>query len=186
MGINFPFLYFNKEVNEMGSSKGTGSNTPNGINIPVGKLFIDDIAITSSAAELNLAATGLATGKFVVGEKFTVTYPQVVAADVAKTFFIAPAACKVVSAYERHVTVAGQAAALNIEKLTSGQAPSAGGVVLAATWDLTSVANTPVSKAAVVTAVGTLAAGDALCLILASGNAASYALGTITVTMQWV
>jgi hypothetical protein len=126
------------------------------------------------------------SGQHVKGERFAVTYPQVAAADVAKTFFIAPAACKVVAAYERHVTVAGQAGTLTIEKLASGEAPGAGGVVLAAAFDLTSVANTPVAKAAVTTAVGTLAEGDALCLKVASGAATSYALGTITVAMEWL
>lgn len=142
--------------------------------------------VTATAAEINAAAAGLSTGKFVAGQKFQVTYPQVAAADVAKTFFIAPAACKILSAYERHVTVAGQAGTLQIEKLTSGEAPSAGDELLSTAFDLTSTANTPVTKAAVTTAAATLAAGDALCLKVASGAATSYALGTITVTMQWV
>jgi hypothetical protein len=120
------------------------------------------------------------------GSYFQVTYPQVAAADVAKTFFIAPFACKVVSATERHVTVAGQAGTLTIEKLVSGKAPGAGDVVLGAAFNLTSTANTPVTKAAVTTAAGTLAAGDALCLKVASGSASSYALGTITVLMEVV
>lgn len=141
--------------------------------------------LTPTGAELN-ALAGIATGKFIVGERFDVTYPQVAAADVAKTFFIAPAACKIVSAYERHVTVAGQAGVLTIEKLTAAQAPGAGGDCFTTGWDLTSTANTSVSKTAVTTAVGTLAAGDALCLKVQSGAATSYALGTITLTMQWV
>lgn len=124
--------------------------------------------------------------QFVKGERFQVTYPQVAAADVAKTFFIAPAACKVISAYERHVTVAGQAGTFQIEKLNTGEAPGAGDVVLAAAFDLTSTANTPVSKDALATAAASLVAGDALCLKLASGAATSYALGTITVTMEWL
>ena len=125
-------------------------------------------------------------GQFIPGLKFQVTYPQVAAADVAKTFFIAPAACKIVSAYERHVTVAGQAGVLTIEKLTSAEAPGAGDDLFTTGFDLTSTANTPVSKTAVTTAAGTLAAGDALCLRVQSGAATSYALGTVAVTMQWV
>lgn len=140
----------------------------------------------ASANQLNVNGIINAEAQFVKGEKFQVTYPQVAAADVAKTFFIAPAACKVLSAYERHVTVAGQAGTLTIEKLTSGEAPGAGDVLLAAAFDLTSTANTPVSKAAVTDGKETLAAGDALCLKVASGAATSYALGTITVTMQYV
>lgn len=125
--------------------------------------------------------------RFLSGSRFQVTYPQVAAADVAKTFFIAPCACKIIEAKERHVTVAGQAGTLQIEKLTSGQAPGAGAVTLAAAFDLTSTANTPVTKDALTTtAAATLAAGDALCLKVASGAATSYALGTITVTMEVV
>ena len=126
------------------------------------------------------------SGTSIVGNRFEVTYPQVAAADVAKTFYIANQACKIISARERHVTVAGQAGTLTIEKLTTGEAPGAGDVILAAAFDLTSTANTPVEKAGVTTAAGTLAAGDALCLKLASGNAASYALGSITVLMEYV
>lgn len=140
----------------------------------------------ASANQLNVSGTANITAQFVKGQKFEVTYSQVAAADVAKTFFIAPAACKILSAYERHVTVAGQAGTLTIEKLESGEAPGAGDVLLASAFDLTSTANTPVTKAAVTTAAATLAAGDALCLKVASGAATSYALGTITVTMQWV
>lgn len=147
----------------------------------------------ASANTLNvvgtLAFTGdieLATGQNLKGSRFTVSYPQVAAADVAKTFFVATAPCKIVSAYERHVTVAGQAGTLTIEKLTTGEAPSAGDVILAAAFDLTSTADTPVTKAGVVTAAGSLIAGDALCLKLASGAATSYALGTITVEMEWL
>lgn len=171
---------------------------PGGINIDKDELQIDSVAVTTTSAEINLLdgatlstaelnkLTGLTTGGFIVGERFQVTYPQVAAADVAKTFFIAPAACKIISAYERHVTVAGQAGVLTIEKLTSGEAPSAGDDLFATGFDLTSTANTPVSKTAVTTAAGTMAAGDALCLKVQSGAATSYALGTITVTLQWV
>lgn len=143
-------------------------------------------AVTATAVEINAAADGLTEGKFVAGQKFIVQYPQIAAADVAKTFFIAPAACKIIEARERHVTVAGQAGTLQIEKLESGEAPGAGDALLSTAFDLTSTANTPVTKAAVSTAAATLAAGDCLCLKLASGAATSYALGTITVTMQWV
>ena len=153
------------------------------------------IALTGITSALLTTLTGtatctgdleLSTGQHVKGSRFTVSYPQVAAADVAKTFFIAPAACKIVSAYERHATVAGQAGVLTIEKLTSSEAPSAGDDLFAAGFDLTSTANTPVSKTAVTTSAGTLAAGDALCLKLQSGDASSYALGTVTCTLEWL
>ena len=34
-----------------------GTKFPNGIDVPAGKLFIDEVAVTSSAAELNLLAS---------------------------------------------------------------------------------------------------------------------------------
>ena len=126
------------------------------------------------------------TGQNVKGQRFTISYPQVAAADVAKTFFIATAPCKIISAQERHVTVAGQAGTLQIEKLNTGEAPASGDVVLASAFDLTSTANTPVEKAALTTGVESLVKGDALCLKLASGAATSYNLGTITVELEWL
>ena len=128
----------------------------------------------------------LGTSQFIKGQVFTVQYPQVAAADVAKTFFVAPAACEIIAASERHVTVAGQAGTLTIEKLTAAEAPGSGDVLLVAAFDLTSTANTTVTKSAVVSGVEKLAAGDTLCLKVASGAATSYALGTITVTMKWL
>lgn len=148
----------------------------------------ENLLSVKSGGLINIEAAGSfeTAGDFIKGVRFTVTYPQIAAADVAKTFFIAPAACKIVSAYERHVTVAGQAGVLTIEKLTSGEAPGSGDDLFTTGFDLTSTANTPVSKTAVTTAAGTLAAGDALCLKVQSGAATSYALGTISVTMEWL
>lgn len=166
-----------------------GTRFSNGIKVAASGLYIgaagSEVAVTPSAADLN-KTLGLAAGLAIPGSRFTVQYPQVAAADVAKTFFVAPAACKMVLAYERHVTVAGQAGTLQIEKLTSGTAIGSGDLTLATAFDLTSTTNVPVTKAAVTTALATLAAGDALCLKLASGAATSYALGTITVLMEWV
>ena len=120
------------------------------------------------------------------GTKFNVTMQSFAAADVAKGMFIAPAACKVVSAYEAHGTVAGQAGVLNVEKCTTGEAAGAGDVVLATGWDLTSTINTPVSLAALGTAVVNLVAGDELRLILTSGTAASLDDAVVTVSMQYL
>ncbi|MCK9579355.1 MAG: hypothetical protein M0Q92_02755 [Methanoregula sp.] len=121
------------------------------------------------------------------GRKFTVSMPFA-AADVTagKGFFIAPAACRVVSAYEAHGTVAGQAGTLQIEKCNTGEAKTAGDVVLASAFDLTSTINTPVSTAAVADGKELLVAGDQLRLNLASGAATSLADAVITVLMQWL
>lgn len=165
------------------ASKLTGVATD---NTPAG-ICVETKAETGTTAKVKLlCAIAQLQSQYIKGTRFAVTYPQVAAADVAKTFWIAPAACKILSAQERHVTVAGQAGTLQIEKLESGEAPGSGDALLSAAFDLTSTANTPVEKAAVTTAAGTLAKGDALALKLASGAATSYALGTITVAMEWV
>jgi hypothetical protein len=150
-----------------------------------GHLYHGGTELTPSAGDFN-KVTGLAAGLPIPGSRFAVSYPQIAAADMGKTFFIAPAACKIILAYERHVTVAGQAGTMQVEKLTSGEAPGAGDALLAQAFDLTSTANTPVTKNGVTTAAGSLAAGDALCLKLASGAATSYAAGSLTVLMQWI
>jgi hypothetical protein len=117
---------------------------------------------------------------------FTISYPQVAAADVAKTFWIAPAPCRILQATERHVTVAGQAGTLTIEKAGTGVAPGSGTVVLSSAFNLESTANTPVTKAALQTGAEKMIEGDTLGLKLASGGATSYALGTITILMEWL
>jgi len=123
--------------------------------------------------------------QFIPGERFTVTYPQVAAADAAKTFWIAPAACKVVSAQERHVTVSNDPCTLQIEKLNTGEAPGAGDEILATGFDLKSAANTPIEDLAVADGKKELVKGDALALKVGNGAIAGYDLGTITVVLEW-
>jgi len=128
----------------------------------------------------------LGTGQYVKGERFTVNLYNFAAATVGQPFFIAPAACKIVSAYERHITVCDAADTMTIEKLNTGEAPGAGDVLLGAAFTLNSTANTPVSSAAVATGVESLVAGDALCTKFVAGDGTNYAGAAITVTMEWL
>lgn len=131
-------------------------------------------------------SVGARNGQYVKGQRFTVAYPNFAAADVAKAFWIAPAACRLIQARETHVTVAGQAGTLTIEKCNSGEAAAAGDVMLAAAWDLTSTANTPVTKAGNTDGTEKMVAGDMLRLKLASGAATSYANATLICEMEWM
>lgn len=143
----------------------------------------------TGASILTVKANGdveLGTAQFVKGQTFTACFPSFAAADVAKIFFVAPAACEIVSASERHITVAGQPGTLTIEKCTAAEAPGSGDVVLASAFDLVSTANTTVTKSATASGVEVLAAGDALCLKVASGGATSLAGASITCTMKWL
>ena len=125
------------------------------------------------------------SGEHVAGQRFTVNMPSFVAADVAKGFWIAPHACKVIEALEAHGTVAGQAGTLNVEKCNSGEAASAGNVVLVTGWDLTSPVNTPVTLAAVANGEEALVDGDELRLRLTAGAATSLADAVVTVVLEW-
>ena len=147
----------------------------------------DNLVVASGGKIAVEAAGGLElTSDFVKGERFQVTFPNIAAADVAKAFFVAPAACTLLSAYEIHGTVCDAADTLQIEKCTSGEDAGAGDELLAAAFTLNSTANTPVSKAAVTTAAATLAAGDALLLKFKSGDGTNYAEGCITCTLEWL
>jgi hypothetical protein len=128
----------------------------------------------------------LTTPQFVKGEKFLAIFPNIAAASVGKPFFIAPAACKVLSAYETHVTVCDAADTMTISKCNTGEAPGAGDVVLAEAWTLNSTANTPVTKAAVTDGKEAMVAGDMLNLKFASGDGTSYDGGCVVVTLVWV
>lgn len=128
----------------------------------------------------------LITGQFLKGTRFQVTFPNIAAADVAKAFFVAPAACKIKSAYETHGTVCDAGDTMTIEKCNTGKDAGAGDVVLAAAWALNSTANTPVSKAAVTDGKESLVAGDSLMLKFATGDGTNYAEGCVTCTMEWL
>lgn len=159
----------------------------------VGSKWVDGDLVfygkADGAAIMTVKAGGdveLGTAQFVKGQTFTACFPNFAAADVAKVFFVAPAACELVAASEAHTTVAGQAGTLTIEKCAAGEAATQGDVVLAAAFDLTSTANTTVTKSATATGVEQLAAGDKLRLKLASGAATSLADASLTCTMKWL
>jgi predicted RecA/RadA family phage recombinase len=165
----------------------TGVVSKKSSGTPFGKALS---ALTGSAspalAAVKVHCEALIGGSSLAGHEFAVSYPSFVAADVAKGFFIAPAACAVISAYESHSTVAGQAGILNIEKCNTGEAAGAGDVILATGWDLTATTNTPVTRDDLGTGVEVLVAGDQLRLRLTSGAATSLAGAVVTVRMIWI
>ena len=130
---------------------------------------------------------GLSDEKFIPGSRFTIHYPALAAAGIPTPIWTAPAACKIVSAVERHVTVAGQAGTMQVEKVPSGTAPGSGTAALASAFDLTSTANTNVTILGSSTlATASLAKGDSLWTKLASGAATSLANAVLTVVMEWL
>lgn len=125
--------------------------------------------------------------RFIPGSRSVVTYSPFSAAGIPSIFWVAPAACKIISAVERHVTVAGQAGTMQIEKIPSGTAIGSGTVVLTTAFDLTSTANTNVTSLGSSTlATQSIAKGEALAGKVASGAATSYANGTLSVTIEWL
>lgn len=181
----------------MSALDGKGTKFPSGINVDEGELFINSVAVTSTAAELNkldgvTASTaeinkldGLTEGKTIAGSRFFANLPIFAAADIGKVFFIAPAACKIISITERHSTVAGQPGTMKIEKLVSGDDPGNGNVVHTTAFNLASAAYTPVTVTDINATYQALAAGDALATLVSSGAATSYAGGSLTVLLEW-
>lgn len=166
-----------KEVDSMGY---THFDKVSGINgIAVGEAG-SEVALFNGSGAASLPE------QFVKGQKFFVHIPFFAASDAAKPFWVAPAACKILSATEVHGTAATSADTLQITKLASGKAPgdASEADLLATAFALNSTANTPVTKAAVTTSAATFAAGDRLCSKLA-GTGTGYAGGSIVVTMVW-
>ena len=148
-----------------------------------GALTVDTTSTLTGAVTM----TAGVNSQIIKGSQFHVTYGDIILADVAKLFWVAPAACKVVSAYETHMVISSATGTLNVEKCTAGEAAAAGDVVLNASgWDMTSTIDTPVSIATAGGAGATLAAGDQLRLILTAATGTSYAGGVVTMLMEWV
>lgn len=124
-------------------------------------------------------------GKFLKNERFELSSPLSALADLGKVYFIAPAACKIVSAYESHSIKATVAGSVQVEKLTSGQAPGSGVTTLATAFDMTSNNDVPLTVNSNTDASATLAAGDRFALKL-SGTGTTYAQGLVTLTMQYI
>lgn len=155
----------------------------------IGNLTVNTNKFTVDASNGNAIIGGdleLVTPQYVKGERFTINLFNFAAAQVGQPFFIAPAACKVISAHERHITICDTADTMTIEKIEPGEAPGAGDVVLTAPFTLNSTANTPVNKTAVATAAATLGAGDALCTKFVAGDGTDYASANITLTLEWL
>ena len=130
---------------------------------------------------------GLTDERFTPGTREVVTYSPFSAAGIPKIFWVAPAPCKIISAVERHVTVAGQAGTMQVEKIPSGTAIGSGTAVLASAFDLESTADTNVEILGSSTlATASVAKGEALAGIVASGAATSYADGTLSITVEWL
>ena len=100
-------------------------------------------------------------------------------------FFTADFDIEIISAEETHQVAAGtEADTLNIYKVTSGQATSAGVSLLATSFAVSSIANTPVRRdTTTVRNNRILKRGDGLALIT-SGTFAS--LDTLTVTVYYL
>jgi len=121
----------------------------------------------------------------IVGSRFSVVTPLVAAADVGKPLFIAGAPCKLVSAYETHVTVCDAGDTMTLEKCNTGEAPGAGEVMLASAWTLNSTANTPIRKDAVTDGKEVMVAGDSIMAKFATGDGTNYAGACVTLLLEW-
>jgi hypothetical protein len=130
---------------------------------------------------------GLTDERFIPGSRHEVMYSPFSAAGIPLIFWIAPAPCKIISATERHITVAGQAGSMQVEKIASGTAIGSGTNILATAFDLTSTASTNVTVLGSATlATASIAKGEALAGKVASGAATSYANGSLLLVVEWL
>jgi len=143
-------------------------------------------AFNAAAATLSGVLT-LSSGQYVKGSRFTVTFSSAAAPTAGMKLFVAPVACKVISAYESHGVVCDAADVGNIEKLNTGEAAGAGDVVLATGFTLNSTINTPVTRAAVAgedAPKASLIAGDSLAWRYTTGDGTDTALVNLTITLE--
>lgn len=119
------------------------------------------------------------------GQRFTINAPVLDYADYPKAFFIAPAACKVVSAKECHATALATTGSIVLEKCNGTKAAGAGDAVLAANFNGVGTAETVQSILGSTGAVATLSAGDRLAVKLSAAGSA-LAGSTITVVAEYV
>ena len=100
-------------------------------------------------------------------------------------FFIASGPIEVMAVSESHGTIAGAAAIVTVEKLTTGQAKGSGVSILATAFDLTGVKDTPLLKQAsdLTKTNCTMLVGDRLA-IKSTGTIAAVKDLCITVTYK--
>lgn len=127
-------------------------------------------------------AGGLTDERFMPGTRSLIAVSGLAAADAGRVLAIMPAAGKLVRVIERHVTAAGQAGTIQVEKVPSGTAPGSGTTLLATAINAAGTANTNQTCEA---SANTLAAGDALAPKTASGALTSLAGMTVTLVIEW-
>jgi len=153
--------------------------------IPFGKA-LSPLAGSASPALASVIVHKPVPESTMLGTKFIVTYPNFAAADMAKMFFTAPAACKCLSAEFDHTTVAGQAGTFTVEKCNTGEAAGAGDAILASAFDAVGTTLVPQNKDSTLNAAASMVTGDVLRLKLASGAVTSLADATLTLLMEWI
>lgn len=152
-------------------------------------LIAGNIVVTLGDVTLTNGNLILTVSEFIKGQRFSVTSPAIdsAAIDNGLVFWIAPAACKFLSAYSSQEVIAGQTCTVQLEKLTAAEAQdgSNGDDLLAAAFNAESTADTPVSKAGLTSGVETFAAGDRIAL-MATGTSTSLVGFISTSVFEWL
>ncbi len=140
---------------------------------------VDPIATFNNTDGLVLPAQHLK------GTRFTINSQELAAADFPVPLFIAPAPCKVISAYESHGAIGNTSLRIDLEVLNSTLSAGNGTTPLNGSFNGTSAIDTPVSLNATSAGIATLAAGGRLGAV-STGAPLNYATGQITITMEWL
>lgn len=144
----------------------------------------DGVVVTGNMSVTGTLTSGATatSGTFPVGSRFTVVSDAIANATFPVPFFVAPAACKLISCYETHKTKSTTGQTAQLEYLASGTAPGSGTGMLSASIALDITNDTPQTVAA--GSVSTLVAGDRIGLVT-SASGATYAGGQFVATLQW-
>jgi hypothetical protein len=117
-------------------------------------------------------------GQYMQGSRFAVNVPLINTTGLGGIFFIPPAPCKFIGAYEAHATKGTTSMTIQIQKNASD--------MLAASFAADSTNNAPVWVAATTgTGIANLTNGDYVKSTV-SASAATYANGALTAVFEWL
>ena len=154
-----------------------------------GSLVFYDRATATEIFKLNDGATGgpsIAQGQTIVGSRFSVNSGSVVAATTNKTFWIAPAPCKLIEAKFSSDVAASTASYLNVEKLINTLGITAGVTLQANSFPLINTANYVLTDTPAVTGTQyAMTTGDRLALKFDTSQITLLAGGVVSLTMEW-
>lgn len=159
-----------------------------GLTVTAGGLLVTAGGGVITAGDFTITAGNLklSTAQEIEGSRFLQTIGEIDLANIAgRIVFVAPKACKLISAHEVHETKSTDGGTIQVEKCEAGEAAGSGNNLLATAFTMTTTDDTAVTQAAITSGEEVMAAGDFLRLVL-GGNGTSYADGNLGLLLEWL